>query len=168
MARINDNKNQIFAIKVMKEILKTYPDAEMWFIGDGPKRPELQEIVVRSGYERSIKFLGVRSDVNSLLMAMDVFLFPSINEGLPVSCIEAQATGLPCVFSNGFDPETVITDNCTVISLDESTEHWAEEIMKSKQFVRKNMTEEIIKAGYDIRESAKYLESFYLSRGLKG
>lgn len=164
VARINDNKNQRFAIEVMKEVLKKDASAELWLIGDGNRKQELSNMVVDDGYEGNIKFLGIRSDINELMQAMDVFVFPSISEGLPVSCIEAQATGLPCVFSDGFDPNTVVTDNCKVLSLEAPIDQWSSAILSFRHFIRRDMSEKVRESGYDIKESAKKMEKFYLSR----
>ena len=164
VARINDNKNQIFAINVMKELLKVFPQSEMWFVGDGNRRHELQNIVNNEGYGNKIKFLGVRTDVSDLMQAMDVYIFQSINEGLPVSCIEAQAAGLPCVFSDGFDKNTAITNNVKILSLDDSIGKWVDAILSYKDFNRVGTSDELKLAGYDIRETAKQMESFYLMR----
>ena len=136
----------------------------MWFVGDGNKRDELKHRVEQEGLGDHIIFLGVRSDVAELMQAMDVFIFPSIKEGLPVSCIEAQATGLPCVFSDGFDSNTVITPNCIVLSLKDDITKWVQAILNYKDFKRENVSETIRKAGYDIQETAKHMEEFYISK----
>lgn len=164
VARINDNKNQSFAINVISELVERNINCEMWFIGDGPLRKDLEEMAKNKRLDDRIRFLGIRSDVNELLQAMDVFLFPSKKEGLPVSCIEAQAAGLPCVFSDGFDPETKITANCKTLSLDDSIEKWAEAILSYSDFERVDTSEIVRKAGYDIKVTSKRMERFYLSR----
>ena len=165
VARLNANKNQNFAIEIMRELVKLRPNAEMWFVGQGPILDALQVKTHQLNLQDKIRFLGVRSDVNELLQAMDVFLFPSISEGLPVSCVEAQAAGLPCVFSDGFDPNTVITENCKVISLQQNPKNWAEAINSFVNFRREDTSGEIRNAGYDVQETAKWLERFYLSSG---
>lgn len=164
VARFDQNKNQKFAVDVVQEIVKRGAKIELWLIGDGDLRTEVEAYVRGRELEDYVRFLGVRNDVEQLLQAMDVFLFPSIAEGLPVACIEAQAAGLPCVFSDGFDMETAITDNCRILSLDEPLEKWVETVLCATNKEREDTSEAIIKAGYDIKDTAKMMECFYLSK----
>ena len=165
VARIDDNKNQTFAVDIIQQLTKMKPNCELWLIGDGSRRQQVEEKVREQNLQKHVRFLGVRTDVNALLQAMDVFLFPSIAEGLPVSCIEAQAAGLPCVFSDGFDPNTIITDNCTVMSLKQSSEKWAHAVLSASENTRSDTSMEIRRAGYDIKETARFMETYYLSKG---
>lgn len=165
VARINSNKNQAFAIEVMKEVLKIKPNSQLWFIGEGELRLKLEKQIKEEGLENQILFLGSRSDVDALLQAMDVFVFPSIKEGLPVACIEAQATGIPCVFSNGFDSSTIVVpDNCIVLSLSESPKKWANAIVEMGNRKRQDTTAAIRESGYDIEQTSKYMQRYYLRK----
>ena len=165
VARFDDNKNQSFAVDIIQQLLKMELNCELWLIGDGIRRQQIEGKVREQNLQEYVRFLGVRTDVNELLQAMDVFLFPSIAEGLPVSCIEAQAAGLPCVFSDGFDPNTVITDNCAVVSLQQSPAEWAKTIVRMSKIKRCDTSARIREVGYDIQETSKYMEKFYLSKG---
>ena len=108
-------------------------------------------------YEKSVKFLGIRSDIPELLQAMDVFLFPSLFEGLSVASIEAQAAGLPVLISDHVPIECKKTDLVNVVSLSDSPEEWGEKVIEYSD------TSERIKAeGFDIKENSKWLEEFYL------
>lgn len=165
VARFDANKNQVFLIDVLRCALEKRKDIELWLIGDGKQKEELIELSEKLGLKDYIKFFGVRQDVNELLQAMDVFVFPSIKEGLSVACIEAQASGVPCVFSDGFDPLTVIVpENCKIVSLSESPQVWADTIVKMSTGIRSDKTSQIRKKGYDIKQTAKYMQRFYLSR----
>lgn len=166
VGRFDSNKNQAFAIDVFEEVIKKEPNAELWLIGDGVQRQQIEQRVKKSGLEDKVRLLGIREDIPRLLQAMDAFLFPSIAEGLPVSCIEAQAAGLPCIFSAGFDPTTVITDHCRILSLKESPERWADTVLRMKNKERKDTFSELKSAGYDIEETSRQMEEFYLSREL--
>lgn len=165
VARFDANKNQIFLLDVLRCVLKKRRDVELWLIGDGKQKNELIEFSENMKLTEYIRFFGVREDVNELLQAMDVFVFPSIKEGLSVACIEAQASGVPCVFSDGFDPLTVIVpENCNILSLSESPQVWADAIVKMSTITRSDQTSQIRKKGYDIKQTAKYMQRFYLSR----
>ena len=165
VARFDANKNQIFLLDVLRCVLEKRRDIELWLIGDGKQRNELIELSENMRLKEYIRFFGVREDVNELLQAMDVFVFPSVKEGLPVACIEAQASGIPCVFSDGFDPSTVIVpENCNILSLSESPQVWADTIVKMSTRTRSDKASQIRKKGYDIKQTAKYMQRFYLSR----
>lgn len=164
VARIDQNKNQIFALEVFKKLLSKHSNSELWLIGDGELKPEIEERIKKYSLMNKVRLLGIRTDVNELLQAMDVFLFPSISEGLPVSCIEAQAAGLQCVFSDGFDPHTIVTPNCRVLSLSEEPDTWADIILEIYKKDRTDTSDIIRMAGYDIKQTAKFMESYYLSK----
>ena len=122
----------------------------------------MKEKVRKLGLEGSVKFLGVRNDVADILQSFDLFLLPSLYEGLPVTMIEAQAAGLPCVISDKVPIQCDITGNTKVVSLEDSTDKWAREVLDYlKEYNRKDMFDQIKNAGFDIKENAKWLEDFY-------
>ena len=100
----------------------------------------------------------------NLLMAADCFLFPSLWEGLPVSVIEAQATGLPCVIADTISREVEVSNLVEWHSLSEPPDNWARRCLalaSENQNHRVSPTESIRKAGYDIEESVKLLMEMY-------
>ena len=110
-----------------------------------------------------VKFLGTRGDVAELLQAMDVFVFPSLYEGLPVTMVEAQAAGLPCLISDKVPPECILTEGLVdVLPLSESPETWAEKILEKRELPRTDRRAEIAAHGFDITTEAAKLEKFYL------
>ena len=110
-------------------------------------------------------FMGVRRDVPELLQAMDVFVFPSLYEGLPVTMIEEQAAGVPAVISDRVSEECIITkDLVKVEGLEETPEQWAGEILKQVKISKRDRSEEIKKAKYDVETNAKWLEEYYLRK----
>ena len=163
VGRMDFNKNQMFLLRVFRELLKVDPDSLLVLVGDGVMRKELERESERLGIAGKTRFLGVRGDVNAVLQALDVFVLPSISEGLPVSCIEAQAAGLPCVFSDSFDPETAVTENCRILSLAAPVEKWVGTVLGFRNFERKDMSPVIRAAGYDIKETAGRMENYYLN-----
>ena len=95
-------------------------------LGEGALKAEIEQEVIRSGLEQQVTFTGNVGNVNEYLMAMDIMIFPSLFEGLPVSLVEAQATGLPCIASDRITDEVNITDCMTPVSLSKSAQDWAE------------------------------------------
>lgn len=167
VGRFNPQKNHSFLLEIFAEFKKKCNDSVLLLIGDGEQRAMIQEKVKCLGLIDSVIFTGVRTDVDDLLQAMDVFVFPSNYEGLPVTIIEAQAAGLPCLISEKVPIECKKTNLVHQITLDAGLEVWADAIISVINKERVNTYEEIKMAGYDIVENAKRLQEFYLalSRG---
>ena len=166
VGRFQEQKNHIFLLEIFAKIAEKQKNAKFVLVGDGPLREEMEQKANRLGINEKIIFTGVREDEAKLMQMMDVFVFPSLFEGLGIVLIEAQATGLPCLTSKDVVPEEVkVTEQLQFISLNESADRWAELAIKSNDFYKRvSKTEEIRKAGYDIIEAAKKLEKFYLTR----
>jgi len=166
VGRFYHEKNHDFLIDIFKEILKEKNNAKMILVGDGPLKPTIHEKVKMLGLENNIIFLGVREDISDLMQAMDVFVLPSHFEGLPVVTVEAQASGLPCVFSSAVTSETNLTQRVKYVSLNNDPKKWAVEIIQIyQQYARLDTSETIREKGYDVKFLAKELEKFYTSRG---
>lgn len=157
-------KNHSFLIDVFSRVLKQRPGSVLVLVGGGELQHQAELQVRKLGIEKNVIFTGVRSDVPRLLQAMDVFQFPSIYEGLPVSIVEAQAAGLPCLISDKVPIECKKTDLVKQISLAESVDAWADAVLDAAKVPRRNTLEEIRAAGFDIAENAKWLEEYYLSK----
>ena len=130
-------------------------------MGDGDLRWEIEGKIQKLGLSDRVILTGVRSDVANLLQAMDVFLFPSLHEGLPMTMVEAQASGLPCLISDKVPIECKMTEAVQQLSLEDSPTIWAERAIETAKMPRKNTCEEIQAAGYDIVENAKRLQNMY-------
>ena len=125
----------------------------------------MKEKVAKLGLDDCVEFLGARNDVPTLLKDFDVFLLPSLFEGLPLVGIEAQAAGLPMITSNTVTLEADVTGNVTFLPLELSAEEWAKKILEvNESFVRKDMTQKVREAGYDIKQTAQWLQKFYLEK----
>ena len=165
VGRFDAAKNQSFLLDVFSEIVKREPNAKLLLVGDGPLRKQIEDKATVLGLSDRVIFTGVRSDVADLLQAMDILVFPSKNEGLPVTLVEAQTAGLPCVISDSIPKDAVITKNLvTTLSLQDSPAKWAEHVLSRNQEVRSDHSEEVKAAGFDIHETAKWLEEFYLDK----
>lgn len=162
IGRFHFQKNHEFLIKVFYELQKKNEKSKLILIGIGEDLDKIKEKVKELKLEGKVLFLGSRNDVNCLFNAMDLFLFPSLFEGLPVALLEAQANGLPIVTSEeGVPKEAKIVENFEYISLKESPTYWAEKILEIDS---KNNSEENIKklkkAGFDITIEKQRVEDF--------
>lgn len=129
VGRFSEPKNHEFIIKVFYEASKQNNKAMLLLVGDGDLLQSVKNKVHQLGIEKKVIFLSHRSDVPELMKAMDLFLFPSIIEGFPVTLIEAQAIGLPCLISNTITPEVCISKNVVSMDLDKSAAEWASQLL---------------------------------------
>ena len=118
VGRFVQQKYHTFLVDVFKEYHKKNPDSKLLLVGSGPLEDKIKKKVEKLGLKDSVLFLGQRDDINKLYSAMDVFCLPSLYEGLPVVGVEAQAAGLPCVFSDKITNDTVITKDTTLSKLE--------------------------------------------------
>ena len=125
VGRLVKQKNFPFAVRVFAKFHEAFPDAKMLIFGDGDDREELEGIISSEHLSNVVILVGVREDINKLYSVMDVFFMPSLYEGLPVSAVEAQAAGLPCIYSDKVPRETDITDTGVFLSLDDGIGKWA-------------------------------------------
>lgn len=168
VGRFNTQKNHLFLLEVFAKIVKKNNNYKLFLVGDGELKAQILEKIWNLDISDYVELLGVRDDVDIILQAMDIFLFPSLFEGLPVSLVEAQATGIKCVISDGVPAESILVkENVEVISLKENAEQWAEKIVKIDVSQRKDVSEIIKEKGYDIKENARKLEDKYIEL-LKG
>lgn len=167
VGRFSKPKNHEFLIKIFSEISKKNPHARLILVGDGPLKLHFEEKIKNIGLLDKVQFLGVRNDVHKLLQAFDVMVFPSIYEGLPVTLIEAQAAGVPCIVSDVITKEVDMgCELLNFLSLENSSQVWAGEVLKSN-ISRKDVVDSIEDKGYDIQTSASLLQTFYLQRMLE-
>lgn len=124
VGRFVKQKNFPFAIRVFAKFHEAFPDGKMLILGDGDNRDELKKTIMTEHLSDAVILAGVREDINKLYSVMDVFFMPSLYEGLPVSAVEAQAAGLPCVYSDKVPKETDITGTGAFVSLDNGVEQW--------------------------------------------
>lgn len=166
VGRMHPQKNQDFLIDVFAEIKKKKPNAELILVGTGPLEEKVRSKVADKGLTESVHFLGNRKDMNRIYQAMDVFVFPSLFEGLGIVAIEAQAAGVPIVCSEGLPPETDITPIYRKLLLSDGSEKWANAALEMAQNPKAhtNMQQYVIDAGFDMDAIAKYMESYYLNR----
>lgn len=165
VGRFNPQKNHGFIIDVFNAVYKRDENARLVLVGSGDGQQAIEDKVKRLGLSDAVLFLGSRGDVNRVLQAMDVFLFPSLYEGLPLSIIEAQAAGLPCIISDNVPDECIKTDRVFWYSLGEPADFWADKIFEALKISKKDTLSEIVASGFDIKENSRKLEDFYTSLG---
>lgn len=164
VARFVEQKNHTFLLDVFYELQKLCPEARLLLVGEGPLEQSVRQKAAALGILEKILFAGVRPDVHELMQAMDVFVLPSIFEGLGIVNIEAQAASLPCFVSDKvIPPEVDITEYMHHISLQASPKVWAETILRGRILPekRRDTAAEIINAGFDIRSACESLCRFY-------
>lgn len=165
IGRLSLQKNHNFLIDIFKEVSQRESNAVLILIGVGPLENELKKKVLNLHLQEKVIFLGLRDDISELLQAMDVFVFPSLWEGLGVAVVEAQATGIPCVISDVIPEEVDINANLVqMLSLDKPASAWADKISEVKISNRHSKQLEVVESGYDIMSTANWLQDFYLKK----
>lgn len=164
VGRISPPKNPFGMVNIIKSVCERCADARFLWVGTGELEETVKAKVRAEGLEQKVIFCGVRSDIPELLCAMDVFVFPSTWEGLPVSVIEAQASGLPCLLSDAITEAVCITPAAVRLPLEDTLE-WTEQILKVRENPHRAETAAaVIAAGYDIQTTASWLQNFYLEQ----
>lgn len=154
-------KNQMFLIDILVELLKKKSNAKLLLIGKGEDESILRKKVSDLSLEEKVHFLVDRSDVKELYQTMDVFVMPSVFEGLPVVGVEAQANGLPCVVSDSISDEILLTDVVYTMNLKQSAEAWAEKILTISKKRSENSINQLRAKGYDVKIEADKLLKWY-------
>ena len=164
VGRFSLQKNQTFLIEIFAKIKELYPNSVLWLLGDGELRGEIESKIKSFGLEEDVKLFGMVKNAHEFYQAMDVMVMPSLFEGLPMVGVEAQASGLPCVFADTITREVDVV-GCPYISLDASVETWAKEAIRmSGEKERRSYPAELDALGFNIRLEAKRLEELYLEK----
>lgn len=158
------SKNHLLMLDIFHEILKRDEKAILMFVGEGSLRNEIEQKIEQLKLGEKVILTGVRKDVPMLMSAFDMLMFPSVYEGLPLTLIEAQAAGLPCLISDTITGDVIVTEGLVKQdSLKETEEHWAQEavsLMESNP-VRNCQRKNIAQAGYDIDSLVKWYETYF-------
>lgn len=164
IGRLHEQKNVLRLLDIFKAVKQREPTASLLIVGEGVLEEEMKGKISTEKIT-NIYMLGYRDDIAELMMSMDVFLLPSLYEGLPVVLAEAQAAGLPCVVSADF-PTVDLTGRVYPVSLKSKDEVWARKIFDAAEdgFVRENAMRLCSGGGYDIRRGSAKLCGFYLRK----
>ena len=165
VARFVEQKNHTFLLEIFRELLSMEPKAVLLLIGSGPLEEKMRLKAKEMHIDDAVIFSGEHSNIADYYQAMDVFVLPSLFEGLGIVNIEAQCAGLPCFVSDNVAPEAKITDLLAFLSLTDGPEKWALEIIKGwkESGERRARVEDVQEKGFDINRTAQQLQELYLS-----
>lgn len=174
IANFKESKNHVYLLSIFQELLKLDAEARLFCVGDGELREEIETQIKRLGLEERVVLTGMRQDAEDFMSCFDMMIFPSKFEGLPLTMIEAQAAGLPCLMSDAVTPDVIVTQGLVETeSLQNGPQIWAKRAFEmagripavSKAAGRVCQYESIAKAGYDAKSLAKWYEDYFLGIG---
>lgn len=165
VGRFHEAKNHERLVNIFASVLKNNSKARLLLVGDGELRAATEQLCKELGiYEKTI-FVGAQAEPARFYSAMDVFLFPSKWEGLPLSVVEAQSSGLPCFVSDAITKNVKLTDLVTYISLNSTDDEWVDKIICQYGSPRRGITS--LQKGqlksFDSERVARELQDFYLN-----
>lgn len=165
VGRFEEQKNMLFTCEIFKTLCARYDDINLLLVGEGSLHKEMNEFLKKAKLMDRVIYTGVVENVQDYLQAMDIFVLPSLFEGLGIVAVEAQASGLNTLLSDKVPVEAFVTSLAHALPIDKGPKPWADMIekLRNKNSDRENTREQIIKAGYDITESTKVLEDYYIN-----
>ena len=165
IGRFVEQKNHEFLIEIFKEVHNKNKNSILLLVGQGPLMEKIKNKVKSLSLEGNVIFLGQRKDVNRLYQTFDVFLLPSLYEGLGMVLIEAQTSGLYCIASTEIPKTAQVTNNLQFISLSNNPEYWSKKILEYyKKNNRKKLNIETIEKNFSIYNEANKLTDFYKNK----
>lgn len=168
VGQFRKEKNHLFLIEIFAHVLEKDSRCRLMLVGKGDQMQAVKDKAEKLKISDKILFLGARQDISDLMQSMDIFILPSLYEGLPVTVVEAQAAGLPCIISDRVPIECKITETVEQVSLNDKPEEWAKKLLKYKSCMRQDTYKSIEQAGFDIKTNAKWLEEFYCNAYRQG
>lgn len=163
VGRFAHQKNHAYLIEVFAQLTRFRPNSILLLAGEGPLRMEIENQVRELNLEKHIRFLGIRADIERILQAFDVFVFPSIHEGLPLTLIEAQGVGLPCIISDAITKEVDLGMNLVEHVPLADKMAWIEKMknIEISNFPREIPAQVFLEKGYDIKHTAELTHDYY-------
>lgn len=163
VCRHAEQKNPLFIVDILSAYNKLFGETYLLWIGSGPLTAKIENYAYRKGIKNRLLLVGDKADVCKWYSAMDVFLMPSLYEGLGIVYIEAQTNGLHTFASDVVPRDSAVTDLIQYISLDKSPEYWAKTIKDiiGATSVRNSRNLDVVKAGYGIDDGNNSLENYY-------
>lgn len=161
--RFTDQKNHSFLLDVFKKIHDNNSNTVLLLFGVGELMESMKQKAAKLGIEDAVIFYGASDEMPKMWQVMDVFVMPSLHEGLPVTGIEAQACGLPCVFADTITREVDVTGKSEFLSLNDSPEIWADHVLKHESDIRESGVTVLREAHYDIQQTTDMVSELYLN-----
>lgn len=161
VGRFNTQKNHKFLIDIFEKIYEFKPNAILILAGEGELKEEIEEYVKSKNLDKAVKFLGAIDNVNEMLLAADVFILPSLYEGLPFVLVESQAASIPAIVSDSITDEVVFSDYINFKSLKNSVEDWAKAAIDLLDCKRELDLDSIQKSGFDMKTMITDLTAIY-------
>lgn len=161
VGRFDEQKNHTFLLDIFFEISKRNDKVKLILVGCGPLETLIREKVKKLELEDKVIFYGTSNKVNEIMMAMDLFLFPSLYEGLPLVLVEAQASGLRIVCSDTISQDTIITDLVTMVDINKSASAWADVVFEKLGYERKDYNTIVYDKGFDINQTILQVLEIY-------
>lgn len=161
IGRFNSQKNHTFPLSIFQEIHKINRQTKLLLVGKGELEESIKKMITKLRLDDSVILLGIRDDIPKLLSCFDVFLFPSLYEGLSVVLVEAQASGLPCIISDTNSSEIKLTENIHMLSLNDPPRIWANKVLEYKNEYRHSKVNQLSEQGYDIKNVSQLLFQKY-------
>lgn len=158
IGRLSYQKNHKFLIEIFNDLLASNPNSLLLLVGTGENEEKIRKQIKALGIEDNVRLLGKRSDVNELYQAMDIFVMPSLFEGVPVVGIEAQFADLPCVFSDKVPQEVKFNEKSIFVPLNDP-HLWVSQITQLSKSERN--CGRFYSSIYNIKNSAEKLEELY-------
>lgn len=165
IGRFSEQKNHDFLIDIFKEVKTKNANSVLMLIGVGELEQDIRSKVTYYGLENDVIFVGAKKNTNEFYNAFDIFVMPSLYEGLPIVGIEAQASGLPCLLSKNISNQIYITDKVKLCPIEKGAEYWANEILSLDRSLksRENYASIVRKNGFDIKDAVSFLENEYIN-----
>ena len=165
IGRMVEQKNHMFLLDVFKKIFEYNSKSKLLLIGNGDLKKDIINKAKNLNMLDNIIFIDNTNDIQGYLSAMDVFVFPSLFEGLGIVLIEAQSSGLNCFVTDSLPVEVNVTDNLHRLSLNQRIDEWAEEILKicNGNTDRKKVNEIVANSNFDVKKTVKIIENYYIS-----
>lgn len=161
VGRFNHQKNHELLLDIFKGVHDVIKNSHLVLVGEGPLKEQMVQKAKDLGLERRVLFLGIRADVQQVMQGFDAFVFPSHHEGLPVTLIEAQASGLRCFVSDAVTSEADLGLGLMTFLPNRSIDQYVNAITNAKSTKRKIADDSLIRRGFDIRATAGWLQHYY-------
>ncbi|MFD1359138.1 glycosyltransferase family 1 protein [Fictibacillus halophilus] len=167
IGRFIEAKNHTFLLDILKYVIKKEPNIKLLLVGDGDLRELIEEKAKQDGIYENIRFVGVKENISTMLHSMDIFVFPSLYEGLGMVLLEAQASGIPCIVSEAIQPEADLhLGLISKLLLADGAEVWGNKILEMANKKEKDVSKIVMRFkqnGYSLSEGISILTRIYKS-----